>query len=57
MLPPGNAMVTLAVPDLELCAVEGIVPPAVREGALYEGRRAGTVRGAAGELVELVEAG
>ena len=57
LLPPGNAMVTLAVPDLELCAVEWIVPPAVREGALYEGRRAGTVRGAAGELVELVEAG
>jgi hypothetical protein len=50
-------MVTLAVPDLELCAVEWIVPPALREGALYEGRRAGTTRGAAGELVELVEAG
>jgi len=57
LLPPGNAMVTLAVPDLDACAVEWIVPPAVREGALYEGRRAGTARGAAGELVELVEAG
>lgn len=55
MLPPGNAMVTLAVPDLDACKVEWIAPPAVREGAIGQGRLSGTVRGAAGELVELVE--
>ncbi|WP_157573216.1 hypothetical protein [Novosphingobium sp. AAP83] len=48
---------TITVPDLDACAVEWIVPPALREGALYEGRRSGTAHGAAGELVELGEAG
>ena len=28
-----------------------------RDGALYEGRRAGTCQGYAGELIELVEVG
>lgn len=56
-LPPGNAMVTLAVRDLDACRVEWITAPAARAGALYEGRRAGTARGPAGELVELVETG
>lgn len=57
MLPPGNALVTLAMPDLDQCAVDWITPPAIRDGALYEGRRAGTVRGPADELLELVEVG
>jgi catechol 2,3-dioxygenase-like lactoylglutathione lyase family enzyme len=57
MLPPGNAMVTLAVPDLDACKVDWIAPPAVRKGAIFEGRRAGTTLGVAGELVELVEVG
>jgi catechol 2,3-dioxygenase-like lactoylglutathione lyase family enzyme len=57
MLPPGNAMVTLAVRELDSCAVEPIAPAAVRQGALYEGRRAVTVFGSGGELVELVEVG
>lgn len=55
MLPPGNAMVTLAVPSLDDCRVEWLAEPARRAGAPYEGRRAGTTRGLAGELVELVE--
>ena len=55
MLPPGNALVTLAVRDLDACDVEWIAPPARRDGALYEGRRAGATIGAAGELLELVE--
>lgn len=55
MLPPGNALVTLAMRDLDACDVEWIAPPATREGALYEGRRAGTTRGPAGEWLELVE--
>lgn len=57
MLPPGNAMVTLAVTDLDACMVDWIALPAVRKGAIFEGRRAGTTRGMAGELVELVEVG
>ena len=54
-LPPGNALVTLAVRDFDACDVEWIAQPARRDGAPYEGRRAGTTRGPAGELVELVE--
>lgn len=57
MLPPGNALVTLAVRDLDACTATWIAPPAVREGALYEGRRAATAIGAAGELIECVEVG
>lgn len=55
MLPPGNALVTLAVerlPDLDW-----ITPPASRAGPVYGGRRTATVRGPAGELLELVEIG
>ena len=57
MLPPGNALVTLAVRDFDACSAAWIAPPAVREGALYEGRRAATAIGAGGELVECVEVG
>ncbi|WP_086617602.1 VOC family protein [Erythrobacter tepidarius] len=57
MLPPGNALVTLAVRDLDACTAEWITPPARREGALYESRRVATAIGAAGELVECVEVG
>jgi len=55
MLPPGNALVTLGVEDIDACKVDWIAPPTARQGILYEGRRAGTALGAAGELVELVE--
>ncbi len=54
-LPPGNTLVTLAVDSLDAIAADWIAPPAVREGPLYGGRRAGTVHGPAGELLELVE--
>jgi catechol 2,3-dioxygenase-like lactoylglutathione lyase family enzyme len=57
MLPPGNALVTLAMRDLDACQVDWITPPAARQGPLYEGRRAGTTVGSAGELLELVEVG
>ena len=56
-LPPGNALVTLAVSDLDRCDVEWLAPPTPRDGALYEGRRMGTTLGSAGELLELVEVG
>lgn len=57
MLPPGNALVTLAVADLGACSAAWITAPAVREGVLYEGRRTATAIGAGGELVECVEVG
>lgn len=57
MLPPGNALVTLAVRDIDACTADWIAPPARRDGPLYEGRRAAATRGAAGELVECVEVG
>ena len=57
MLPPGNALVTLAVRDLDACDVDWIARPTRRDGALYEGRRAATCIGAAGELLELLEVG
>lgn len=57
MLPPGNALVSLAVRDLDAVQADWISPPAVRAGALYEGRRAATLVGTAGELLELVEVG
>ena len=57
MLPPGNAMVTLAVEDFDACTAQWLSPPTKRDGALYEGRRAATAIGAGGELVECVEVG
>ncbi len=54
-LPAGNAMVTLAVDDLDALDLDWIAPPVVRAGALYAGHRTATVRGLAGELLELVE--
>ena len=57
MLPPGNALVTLAMRDLDACQVNWIALPVPRDGPLYEGRRAGTTVGSAGELLELVEVG
>lgn len=57
MLPPGNALVTLAVKDLDAVDLDWISPPKPRDGALYEGRRAATAIGSAGELLECVEVG
>lgn len=57
MLPPGNALVSLAVNSLDDCDCDWISEPAPRQGALYEGRRAATVRGLGDELLECVEVG
>jgi len=57
MLPPGNALVTLAVCDLDACHADWIAPPRAIDSALYNGRRAATAIGAADELVECVEVG
>lgn len=55
MLPPGNAMVTLAVDDLDIGGVDFIAPPTRRDGPLYAGRRTATFVGSAGEFIELTE--
>lgn len=57
MLPPGNAMVTLAVDDLDATGLDFIAPPVRRDGPLYAGRRTATHIGTAGELLELIELG
>lgn len=54
-LPPGNALVTLAVDRLPELA--WITPPVRRNGPVHGGRLAATTRGPAGELLELVETG
>jgi hypothetical protein len=54
-LPPGNALVTLAVNSLDAIKADFVQPPAVRGGAIYAGKRSATVLGMAGELLELVE--
>ena len=55
MLPPGNALVTLAVDRLP--NVDFIAPPVRRDGPFYRDQRTATVVGPAGELLELVEIG
>lgn len=55
-LPPGMALVSLVAPDLEPLRERALAPPEALHAAPYDGRRALTLRGAAGELIELVEA-
>jgi catechol 2,3-dioxygenase-like lactoylglutathione lyase family enzyme len=54
-LPPGIAMVSFRVNDLDAVGAEFVVPPRAVEAFPYLGRRAALLRGAAGELIELVE--
>lgn len=54
MLPPGNSLVTLTVGSVAALDLDWLAPPEVRSGAIYGGCLAGTVRGPAGELLELV---
>lgn len=56
-LPPGCALVTLAVDSLDAVEVDFITPPAVRTEAIYGGQRVASTIGFAGELLELVEVG
>ena len=55
MLPPGNALVSLGVDDLDKIDVDWITPPRKRDAAPYCGRRSATTVGPAGELLELIE--
>jgi catechol 2,3-dioxygenase-like lactoylglutathione lyase family enzyme len=54
-LPPGMAMVTFGVKDLDALDVEFLSAPRRIEHPPYSGGRATLIRGAAGELIELVE--
>lgn len=56
-LPPGIVSTTFAVADLDALNVDWIAPPTRHEGLAYRGQRAGTLRGPAGELIELIETG
>ncbi|ASK88887.1 VOC family protein [Sphingorhabdus sp. SMR4y] len=57
MLPPGNALVSLAVDNLDKITVDWISPPRTSTAAPYNGRRSATTIGPAGELLELIEIG
>lgn len=55
-LPPGNAMISFICASLDAITAPFLAPPQRRDGPLYAGRRTATLRGAAGELIELIEA-
>ena len=54
-LPPGVAMVSFEVADLNVIAAHFLNSPEVQEGVAYGGKRSVTLKGAAGELIELIE--
>jgi len=56
MLPPGVAMVSVVVPDLDALNLEWRGAPIVATGPGYEGRRTAVTVGPAGEWLELIEA-
>lgn len=54
-LPPGIAIGTFEHPDFAAIPDDWIAPPRPRNGALYDGRRTGTLRAPDGTLVEIIE--
>lgn len=54
-LPPGVAMVSFGVATLDIAGVDYLTPPAARPKVGYNGARAATFVGSAGELIELIE--
>ncbi len=56
-LPPGIAMITFLVDRLEDVSAPLLAPPQDISFAPYAGSRSACVRGAAGELIELIEIG
>lgn len=54
-LPYAVAMLSFEVASLDAVSQPLLAPPRAVEGAPYQGRRVGVVRGAAGELLELIE--
>lgn len=55
-LPIGIGLVSVAHPDLDSIPGPWLAPPARHSGSLYGGRRAGTLSGPDGILVEVIEA-
>lgn len=55
-LPPGIALATLTHPEFDALQGPWIEPPRVCRGAIYDGRRAGTMRAPDGSLIEIVAA-
>ena len=56
MLVPGCSIGTLWHPDFDSLKGPWITEPVVRDGPIYKGKRAGTMKGPDGTLVEIVEA-
>ena len=54
-IPPGIAMVSFEVEDLDSLDVEWRASPASLPGRPYDGRRAGVTAGPAGEWLEIIE--
>ncbi|MEM0952816.1 MAG: hypothetical protein AAGI24_01645 [Pseudomonadota bacterium] len=56
LLPTGIAIVSFVVDNLDNIGLTPIYPPQTLPGKLYAGQRVAACRGAAGELIELIEA-
>lgn len=56
-LPPGNALISFNIDNLDKIDLPFLTPPQARPGPLYDGRRVATLRGPDGELYELIETG
>jgi hypothetical protein len=56
LLPAGIAMVSFFLDNLDNLGLKPISPPRSLPGPLYRGQRVAVCRGAAGELMELIEA-
>lgn len=57
LLPPGVAMTTFKIADLDAVTAPFIAPPEAYDGALCQGCRSAAVEGPDGTLFELLEAG
>jgi hypothetical protein len=57
LLPAGIAMVSFALDNLDNLGLKPVSPARSLPGPLYRGQRVAACRGAAGELMELIEAG
>lgn len=57
LLPPGVAISSFRVPDLDAISAEPLAAPQRHAGPLYNGRRSVTLADADGTLFELIEAG
>lgn len=55
MLPPGSAVGTLWTPDFDALPGPWITPPTRRDGPIYNGKRAATIKDLDGALIEIVE--